>query len=192
METKLSVTGILLLATLLFYSCSSWHYQHPRVKTDSDGSDMEMGSIDRSKTISEIVTVQSVKIENSGAYKSDLNAEVVSTEKMVIISPVMKKETKVLSSQSTKTKMDKKGTGYYTQKVMDDHYLLKVKEVEKSTLVGWVRIMIILFVVGFIFLLMGIFFSIFLHGVWWMFSMLGSLCILAGFIILILGLVGLI
>jgi len=175
-------------------SCSTWHYNTPRIKVDRS-TEIDMASKNEPKDSVATITAQSNDVENSVRETAEINNQTASTETSVVTADVVKHKTKVLPVKSTQIKKEKKGIKYFTQKLMKDinQQLFKVKDVGKTAASGWVRIMIILFVVGFILILVGIFLSVFLGGpFWWLFYGFGALCLLAAFIILILVLVGLI
>ena len=197
-HTKITKVMVVLVSlTFILSSCSPWHYKNVRVKVDTEKTDLNIAFAEAPKNISETVTAQSVYLESETSATPQENNALVSTDKSVVTASEVKKESKIYPSQKAKVKVvkikkEKKGIMYFTKQIMKNQ-LFKVKDVEKTALSGWIRIMVILFVVGFILLLIGIFLSIFLSGpFWWLFYAFGSLCILAGFVILILVLVGLI
>jgi hypothetical protein len=180
--TKISF--ILVAAICLLSSCNKWHYDYPRVKVDLN----QANELDQTEAVPQIQPVTSeIPADNGTVVQPSANESVsVEADQHQQQAPVA-----VEHKSPVKAKKEAKKPFSFIQKLMDGDRLFKVNEVEKSALTGWVRIMIILFVVGFILVLVGIFLSVFLHpGFWWLFYFFGSLCILAGFIVLILGLVG--
>jgi hypothetical protein len=174
---------ILAGTIFLMSSCNKWHYDHPRVKVDLDQPNEvnEATAFPQQRSIT-----TEVPMNNGTTVIQPSNNEVVSVENGVKNTPVTAPH-----QNPIKSKKPTKSPFSFIKKLMDGDRLFKVNEVEKSALSGWVRIMVILFVVGFILVLIGIFLSVFLYpGFWWLFYFFGSLCILAGFIVLILGLVG--
>jgi hypothetical protein len=174
-------------------SCSTWHYNHSRVQVDKQKNDepqIEQTQIPQDGN----VTTTTAEILNNEQASPELNVaaanQEVSIEKSI---PVIEHKTKAIkkSAPTVKEVKGKKEGNFFTRQISKITKLFKVQDVEKSAVTGWVRLMIILFAIGFIMCLIGIFLSVFLHpGFWWLFSFFGGLCILAGFIVLILGLVG--
>lgn len=186
---------MITIFAMVFTSCSTWHYNHPRVQVDQPKNDAPQ--IDQALLPQEgNATTTTSEILKNDESLPEVNVVATSEEASIEKSaPVLNKKSKSLEKsipQKNKVvKKEKKSNGSFFEKLFKPDQLFKVKEVEKSAVTGWVRLMIILFVVGFILCLMGIFLSVFLHpGFWWLFSFFGGLCILAGFIVLILGLVG--
>lgn len=186
MKSNLTITKVLIgIIALTLSSCSSWRYQHSRV------------SVDREKTTN-VATAPNSTVEVETAS----NDKVIEGGKMEVNSINYNHSTKSDKVNSNNNNTIKLPLGAKTKSPINDivdHFKKhsnaahQVKNVEKSTASGWVRIMIILLVVGFIVLLIGIFLSVFVSGAfWWLFYALGGLLLLAGLIVLILGLLGLI
>jgi hypothetical protein len=180
--TKLS---FLLLGSIVFLSsCSSWHYHQPRVRVDLDQANeltQAPAAIQTPLTSEAPATVQQEPVLPS-------NSDVASIETQTQANAIPATKAHKVPA---KTKKEKKDPFSFIQKLKDDHQLFQVQDVEKTAMANWVRIMIILFVVGFVFLIVGIILTVTIFGgLWWIFYVLGSICILAACIILILGLVG--
>lgn len=184
MKRNITLTKSLIVAicfTLVLSSCSSWHYKHSRV------------SVDRDKAIS--LPIATVPVELAVIPVENKITLMEKTE----LSANPKKADQVNNNKTSGEVKTNSTQGKSQMNIFTDH-IKKIgkafeapKTVEKSALSGWVRIMVILFVVGFILLLIGIFLSVFIYGgFWWLFYTFGALCILAGLIVMILGLVGLI
>ncbi len=183
---------VLVCLTFVLSSCSPWRYNYPRTKVDIEQSNEAQNLKDKqtndvSTTCTESASNEYIK---SAAGEPEELSVGTSEETTVELTPARTASSSVDHSANTQ----ENGTivGWLTEKLgKEPQKLLKAQEVEKTALSGWVRIMIILFVVGFILLVVGILLSVLLHpGFWWLFYMFGVLCILAGFIVLILGLVG--
>jgi hypothetical protein len=179
---------------MVLSSCSSWHYNHPRVQVDQQRNDqpqIQQTQIPQDGN----TTTTTAEILNNESTAPEVNVVATNEEASTVKSvPVVNKKSRSLDKsvpQKKVVKKETKGKGFFFEKFVKNNKLFKVKSVEKSAVTGWVRLMIILFAIGFIMCLIGIFLSVFLHpGFWWLFSFFGGLCILAGFIVLILGLVG--
>lgn len=193
--TFTKISFILVAAICLLSSCNKWHYDYPRVKVDLN----QANELNQAEAIPQIqpVTTEDPMDDGMTTVLQPTTKEVayVETNKQEQTAPVTTAEhkapVKAKKDPSTKAQDNKKPFSFIQKLMNDGDKLFKVNEVEKSAVTGWVRIMIILFVVGFILVLIGIFLSVFLHpGFWWLFYFFGALCILAGFIVLILGLVG--
>ncbi len=174
--------SLFFISLLLIYSCNTWTYQHPRVRVEKM-PDMET-------------------TERLPVPKADLLPRHIEEEKLAL-----KSEEKVVAlneapsrSDNTRSKTaDVTTTKHKTIKdqvvkhhnYKSDYHLNKVKQTQKTALSGWLKIMIILFVVGVVLIVIGAILAFAVgHGVWWIFYALGGLCILAGCIVLLLGLLG--
>jgi hypothetical protein len=182
---------ILVGAIFLLSSCNKWHYNHPRVKVDLD----QPNEVNEATAFPQQRSVTTEVPENDGmTVIQPSTTEVASVEKESKNTPVSTPHQSPIKHKKegpVKHKKESKSPFSFIKKLNNGEHLFKVNEVEKADLSGWVRIMVILFVVGFIMVIIGIFLSVFLYpGFWWLFYFFGSLCILAGFIVLILGLVG--
>jgi hypothetical protein len=175
--------------TFMLTSCSTWRYnKQPRVRIEAEvipSDDIQTDSremINPSTILTEKKTEST--LENNTTIKYGEQENLQHTK-------VNKRKNPFVGSITHKTPSFFKLMADQFKK--HDKQVCKAKDAEKTALSGWVRIMIILFVVGFILLLIGIFLSVFIFGgFWWLFYAFGALLILAGFIILILGLLGLI
>ncbi len=185
-----------VLVVLAISSCSPWHYNHPRIAVDKQQTVLlQKETTPEVESNQVFTTCEMLALENEALDVTkpteENSSEIASVDKNVITTPSNDHIKNVVPVKQSKLKKNKSKTVSYTERFKEKSQVFEVQDVEKSTLSGWVRIMVILFVVGFILLLFGIFFSIFLHGLfWWLFYMFGAMCILAGFIVLILGLVG--
>jgi hypothetical protein len=189
MKMNLTITkSLIAIIGLTLTSCSTWHYNTPRV------------SVDRVKT-NTITTQPNSSVEIPVTHEPVVaNKKVVMTEHAIYNKPAQKdviqvKDTKAKTAVLSTTQTTEKKSLFttLTEKIAQKKNLLKVAKSEKTAASGWVRIMIIFFVVGLILLLVGIFLSVFIAGpFWWIFYALGGLFILGGLIILILVLLGLI
>jgi hypothetical protein len=188
--TKSLVVAISL--TFILSSCSSWHYQHSRV------------SVDHNKVISlpvevstplqyEIIPMNNKVELNTKEHTKVTNVKSKNVDRVKNISKTYPVTTTPVTTKTSSTPK-KSIMAVFTDNIKKIGKAFQApKTIEKSALSGWVRIMVILFVVGFILLLIGIFLSVFIYGgFWWLFYTFGALCILAGLIVMILGLVGLI
>jgi len=182
---------ILAIFLIGFCSCSTWHYKNPRVKVEIERPNVDLISIEESKAAAETSTSQSIMMENVVPAAIEPSAEVASNEKTIALSSNNENRKINFPDKQSKIKKGKFGLFLFTEKIIDQSRLFKAKDVQKSALSGWLRLMIIFFAVGLILIVTGAIFSVFIHGgVGWLFYLFGSLCILAGFIFLILGLVG--
>lgn len=173
-QLGLSLFGILFLLS----SCSTWHYKHARVKIDADDA----------ITVEEPSPVAPLTI----VANSETAPQQAEMDQSADISSPLKEQIKIApGSNRLQHKDQSKSSGYFVQKFNQGKHLFKVNEVEKTQLANWLKIMIILFAVGLILLILGAIFSaVIFGGFWWFFYLFGSLCILAGCIVLVLGLVG--
>ncbi len=185
-----AVIGLISL-TFILSSCSTWHYNNPRVRVDKQNSTYPNNEIEEPAELAAIPWAEGMedkKAEHTLAVdstKNRVNTDISYVENM--------NDQKLPSEASANYTKSKTPLNLFSDLIKTPHKIFKAQQVEKNALSGWVRIMVILFVVGFILLLIGIFLSVFIYGgFWWLFWTFGALCILAGFIILILGLVGLI
>ena len=187
MKRNLTITKLMIaLIGLTLTSCSTWHYQHSRVSVEREKTTTV--TIEPTSAVSMITSPTDKVIENGKVELNTINNSTIDKNKSENIS-LAKTDTKK-SPVVTKTPV-KSFIDHFIKKQNND--LHKVKKVEKEAFSGWVRIMIILFVVGFLLILIGIFLSVFIFGgFWWLFYTFGALLIIAGFIVLILGLLGLI
>jgi hypothetical protein len=196
-STNIIKTLIAVIAISFFFtSCSPWHYKNPRVRIDRQDPAVQE-EVSNKDIQTESVTSQAIDIEKASILKDSikqkesLNTEVASIDHKKVELSVTKKSAQHMPAQKRVSKKTTKMSGNFFERALKSQPFFKVKDVEKSALSGWVRIMVILFVVGFILVILGILLSVFLYpGFWWLFYFLGTLCILAGFIVLILGLVG--
>jgi hypothetical protein len=186
-----SILGIIGL-TFMLSSCSTWHYKHPRVRIEGEDPVYSQMKEERPNDLTIMTTAEEpgnkqiktgpvadprlVTEQSDKFYLTDRNAP----KSSVVKETTLKNTNSPLKLFANHVKTHKNGT-------------CNAQSVEKTAATGWVRIMIILFVVGFILLLIGIFLSVFVFGgFWWLFYAFGALLILAGVIVLILGLLGLI
>jgi hypothetical protein len=190
-HTTITKTCIALIGfAFMLTSCSTWRYnkqQRVRIETEAIPSD------DTHIYPSEMSNPVTTSTEKEIKLIPEKNTTVTYGEQKKI-DPIKVNKQKPLVVKSIK---DNKTPS--TFQLLADHFkrhdkkVCKAQDVEKTAASGWVRIMIIFFVVGFILLLFGIFLSIFIFGpFWWLFYAFGGLLILAGFILLILILLGLI
>ncbi len=170
--------AMVVLLMMVLSSCSTWHYHHARVRID----------VDQTNRINEVKinSTQLAAVEDPTNESSIARNEISIAEKKVVDqSPVIN------TDASTLTNYEDGNQATSFEKQMSTHHLLKVSKVEKTSLSGWMRIMIILFAVGLLLIILGAIFSAVLPGgFWWFFYLIGSLCIIAGFVILVLGLLG--
>jgi len=183
---------LIALVGLSLNSCSSWRYQNPQGNIAQPSPPENRISPDQ---VVDVDPVQTSAVNETGEFEPKTIGDPVAKKNTPTITRLRKvnekKSTPGLITHNTK------GKSFFSdflehRKMLNDK-VGKADHVEKAALSGWVRIMIILFVVGLILILIGIFLSIFISGpFWWLFYAIGALFIVAGFIILILGLVGLI
>ncbi len=188
MKRNLTITKVLIgVIALTLSSCTSWRYQHSRVSVDREKT---INIATTPNSLAEIASTPSDKVIETGKMEQTTSTvSLVSSKKSNNIALDQKADQK--TPLMTKSKTPIKHLVDQFKKHTDATH--QVKHVEKSAASGWVRIMIILLVVGFILLLIGIFLSVFVSGAfWWLFYALGGLLLLAGLIVLILGLLGLI
>ncbi len=195
MKRRLTLTKSILAIvglTFILSSCSSWRYNNPRVSVEKETTPyvnqevvlpVQLAASPEADVMEDRIlehgTVNDPRLSNTYPGNTQLTNENKQNSPVVLTINHAKNNTSL--------------------KLFSDHvkrqgnHSCKTKSVEKTALSGWVRIMVLLFVIGFILLLVGIFLSVFIYGgFWWLFYAFGALCILAGFVILILGLVGLI
>jgi ABC-type multidrug transport system fused ATPase/permease subunit len=195
--------GLALIAMTLMLTAANAQarYKHvPRVKVDK----MERAKITGTKKTSTKTTTQYINIEENKAVASDVPATVNATENTEVASSseevvVVNKKTKsiVKHNKVVKVKKNKKAnTDSFTNKVKENSKLMDIKDVKKSALAKWVIIMIILFAVGLLFLILAFVFlyagiltyaTLFLY---YIFLIIGLLCIAGGGVVLTLGLMG--
>lgn len=191
---KLSITKTttilgLIGVGLILSSCNNWHYKHPRVRIDIN---REIEKENEAKKTNDDFSVEPlVSIKEEESIKNDSNQKVNTSHFITYKKKSMNKESSTHQINTQK----KKAVSYFSfmadQIQKQKSSIREAKSVEKQAMAGWVRIMIILFAIGLILLLVGVFLTIFVSGAfWWLFYGLGALLILAGFIILILGLIG--
>ncbi len=192
-------TGGIIAAMLGFmfilYSCSPWHYNNPRVKVDKQQVNLVQNESEPVMDTKELtVTFQSIEMEKKSVVidNPEENSEVVASVSNNKINPPVKIKIKDITPvKHTKLKKNRPDTPSYTERFKEKSEVFQVQDVEKTMMHGWLRWMILLFVIGIILIVMGAIFSVLFFGLlWWLFYFFGSLCILAGFIVLILGLVG--
>jgi hypothetical protein len=173
-------------------SCSNWNYKHPRVRTESDKVDYVDANADLPNKLADSLSpnlVSDKSITNPVIFHNRGNQN-----KTEYFNNKKTNDSKSGSIKNVDNKLAKSPFTFITKihRVQHDK-MAKAKSVKKEGASGWVRIMIILFVVGLILLLIGIFLTVFISGAfWWLFYGIGALLILAGVIVLILGLLGLI
>lgn len=177
---------ILVAFVFILSSCSTWHYKIPRVSVDVDKTVYHNPGKVHSSDLT--VTSRSNTMESKNELETENLSTVADASTSVQLNVEDHKKSKTFFKETTKTKrMDPS----FSEKLKNDHSLLQVKDVEKTALSGWLRIMIILFAVGLLLVIIGAILSaVFLGGLWWLFYMIGSLCILAGCVVLVLGLLG--
>lgn len=193
MKRNLTMTMVLFaIIGLTLTSCSSWRYNNPRVSVDKQTVIYTKPTNDAPKELSASSDDKMVEESKTETRNTEVVTNLSSKpNKPVAIRTTHRKAPMLVKTNTEKSKPAFEVLADLFKKKADN--VNKTKHVEKAAASGWVRIMIILFVVGFILLLIGIFLSVFVSGgFWWLFYAFGALCIFAGIIVLILGLLGLI
>jgi len=186
---KFTVAVAALMLTLC--SCTSWHYNHPRVKVDANRTQDVAYSKPAENTTASQIQEENVTVPN----QENVELTVASTEKTLATDTKVKENkapvVKTVKAKTKTGKADKFNLFSYTKKLVSESKLLKVKDVEKSAISGWLRLFILFIVIGFILIIIGVILSVVVPGpIWWIFYLFGALLIVAALIILILGLVG--
>lgn len=193
MKRNLTMTKIMIaIIGLTLTSCSSWRYNNPRVSVDKQNTIIAEPTSDAPHEVA-AASYDNVAGESKTEMKATPRTSTISNKstKPVLVRTPAKKSSVVANVNVEKHKSIFDVFGDRLNKKTDQ--VNETKDVERTKASGWVRIMIILLVVGLILLLIGIFLSVFVTGAfWWLFYAMGGLFILAGLIVLILGLVGLI
>ena len=173
--------GISFLGMVLFLtSCTSWHYKHARIKIEPQNGI----PVEETSNIAPVTPSMVEAATENSVVSPSLNEQASISTDMVANKNTIPQNAQLKHKQ-------KADANYYVQKFDQGRHLFKVKQVENTQLSGWLKIMIILFAVGLILVIFGAIFSaVFFGGFWWFFYLIGSLCILAGFVVLVLGLVG--
>ncbi len=189
--------ALLALTFMLTAANAQSRYKHvPRVKVE--GKKTEKMATKEKATVTPAATTTTAEYINVDENKavatvpttSSDNTSVASTSENVVVV-----DHKTTTSANKVVKNNKKADkGSFTQKLKENTKLMDVKEVKKSNLERWLLIFIILISAAVLFLILAIVFSVALYYttavlglIFWIFA---GLCFLGAFIVLILGLTG--
>ncbi len=191
--------GLALLAMMLMLTAANAQsrYKHvPRVKVDRKYT--EKVTVKEKKSAN-TTTTAFINVEENNTVATETpvvtsteNTTVASTTEDVVI--VNNKTNNVVKHNKVVKNNKKADRDAFTNKVKDNSKLLDVKDVQKTAMEKWVLIMIILYAVGIVFLILAFVFlyAIFSAALYYVFLIIGLLCLLAASIILPLGLAGVI
>jgi hypothetical protein len=189
--------GLALLAMMVMLTAANAQsrYKHvPRVKVDKKYT--EKVTIKEKKSTATATTASYVNVEETNTVAETPvvteNTTVASNNQEVVVA---NHKTKSVVKHHPVIKTNKKANhDAFTKKAKDNSKLMDVKDVKKSALEKWVLIMIILYAVGIVFLILAFvfLFALYSYALYYVFLIIGVLCLLAASIILPLGLAGVI
>jgi hypothetical protein len=190
--------GLALIAMTLMLTAANAQarYKHvPRVKVDVNRT--EKVSIPEETQTAPVVTTSIINAEETKTVATS-EATTVNTENTTVASTteeavvVTNKTTSVVKNDHIE-KVDKKAdAASFTKRIKENSKLLDVKEVKKTNMARWVLIMIILLAAAFLFTILAVVFgfTLYFSVLYLIFWILAGLCWLGAFIVLILGLTG--
>ncbi len=189
-----SVITLVFMFTLTFAVSAQRMHKHPRVTVKANKVELNKKNGKEAEKLITPTTVTVMQEENVAKAETETlvnEVAVATTETKAEVKQVKKNIVKSIEVKDAKNVLD---FTTYAQQLTKHSRLMKVKEVQKTAMESWLMWMIILFAAAFFFTIMAIIFgyAVYVPALWIIFWILAGLCWTGGFVVLILGITGVI
>jgi hypothetical protein len=140
-------------SALVLSSCSGRRYDHPRVRVEA--KDLKTARVEEKPVTTEPTTAVLLKKENE---VRKMETPVVASNEKEVISPVGHESLVKEQPQQETGKKPIIDLTSFTKKMKEHNHIFKVKDVQKTQLLGWILGMILLFVGFVIFIALALIF----------------------------------